>query len=89
MSIRTISSFKTSDNTIFENRSEAETHETMLAIRGIIQTKLGTSIHKHESTPTNIAHLMVKGPDSFYNVLLALKRKKAAQKGKLTKNLAA
>lgn len=80
MAIQTVASYKTSDGKLFTEKVEAESHETMIEIRGKIQSKLGTGIAAKVLNPTTFAEMIVEDPDSFYSILLSLRRKRAGQK---------
>jgi dsDNA-binding SOS-regulon protein len=85
MAIQTVASYKTSDNRLFASKFEAEKHETMIDIRGKIQTKLGTGIAAKVLNPTTFAEMIVEDPDTFYSILLSLRRKEAGNKASLQK----
>jgi hypothetical protein len=80
MAIQTVASYKTSDGKLFTEKVEAESHETMIAIRGKIQSKLGQGISERVLNPTTFAEILVEDPDTFYSILLNLRRKRAGQK---------
>jgi len=60
--MKQIIAFQTSDNKTFTDRIEAEEHELMIFVRGVIQSKAQT----HETGVTGAASCIARNQDEIY-----------------------
>ena len=73
--------FRTKDGQLFDNRINAETHELVLNLRGIIQSQVkGTSF-----TPTEIATLLAKEQSKVFDTIGKYRRTVASVKASITR----
>lgn len=73
--------YKTKDGQLFDNRNNAETHELMLNLRGIIQNHVkGTNF-----TPTEVATILSKEQDKVFETLGKYRRTMASLKAATTR----
>lgn len=75
--MKIVKRYETEDGKIFDCKLQAEKHEVMIALRGIIQSNgLGK-----EASPTAILTNLVEDFDKTYSVLSSFKKKYGAIKG--------
>lgn len=72
--MKQVKSFETKDGKLFTDRLEAESHELVLNIRGLLQQQgRGTGA----LSATDVASILAKEQDALYNIVGKYRRTKA------------
>ncbi len=78
--MKQVKSFETADGKLFTDRIEAEGHELMINVRGLLQSQgRGTG----SLSATDVALVLAKEQDSLYNILGKYRRTVAGVKSNI------